>query len=310
MRILVYDKNPQRYVEALREAGVEDEITAADDAQEAREAMGETEVLLGWQVPPGLLSRAPRLRWIQSTGVGIDDIVRSPIPPTVTVTHVLAEHYGREITQYVFAELLYRVRDLHRVRRLQAERSWEPFLTGTLAGQKLGVAGLGAIGSEIARVGRAFHMEITGLSRTGDGRGVVERAYTPRDWIPFVSDLDVLVLILPLTRETRHQVDASVLSAMKPSSLLVNVGRGAVVDEAALVEALRAGRPAGAILDVFETEPLPRESPLWNLPGVTLEPHMAGPSHVDEVTAFFVKNLERYRTGEPLLGRVDLSRQY
>ncbi len=309
--ILVYARGgAEHYAEAVRRAVPTAVVRAASDPAAARAAVPDAEILLSWRLPHELYALAARLRWVQCLGAGVEDIVAAAeLPRSVAVTRIV-DQFGVSIAEYVFAELLARVRDLERVRAQQAERLWRPFVAERLAGRTLGVAGLGSIGREVVRKGRAFDMRVLGLSRTAAPDGLVDRHFGPDAWTAFVRELDYLVLVLPLTPQTRGVVGAEVLAAMRPGSVLVNVGRGAVVDEAALVEALRAGRPGGAVLDVFETEPLPPESPLWSLPGVTVSPHISGPSRTDEVAAFFLDNLARFERGEPLAGLVERERGY
>jgi glyoxylate/hydroxypyruvate reductase A len=309
--ILVYARGAaEHYAEAVRRAVPTAVVRAASDPAAARAALPDAEILLSWRLPHELYALAARLRWVQCLGAGVEDIVAAAeLPRSVAVTRIV-DQFGAAIAEYVFAELLARVRELERVRAQQAERLWRPFVAERLAGRTLGVAGLGSIGREVVRKGRAFDMRVFGLSRTAAPDGLVDRHFGPDAWAAFVRDLDYLVLALPLTPQTRAVVGAEVLAAMRPGSVLVNVGRGALVDEAALVEALRAGRPGGAVLDVFEREPLPPESPLWSLPGVTVSPHISGPSRTDEVAAFFLDNLARFERGEPLAGLVERERGY
>jgi glyoxylate/hydroxypyruvate reductase A len=185
-------------------------------------------------------------------------------------------------------------------------------VAGTLAGQTLGVAGLGSVGAEVVRKGRAFDMHVYGLSRTGARANLVARHFTPDRWLDFVAELDVLVLTLPRTPQTEGAVDARVLDAMKPGALLVNVGRGLIVDEAALIAALESGRLGGAALDVFPIEPLPADSPLWRMPGVFVSPHCAdaSPQSLDRGFLILLDNLERFARGRPLRNVVDRQQGY
>lgn len=309
--VLVYARSgAERYADAIRKAAPGLDVRAAADCAQARRLLPDAEVLVSWRLPPELYAEATRLRWVQSLGAGVEDIAGAEtLKASVAVTRIV-DQFGVSIAEYVFAELLARVRRLDVVRRQQADRRWQPFVADRLAGRTLGVAGLGSIGREVVRKGRAFDMRVVGLSRTAAAAGLVDRHFGPDAWVEFVRDLDVLVLTLPLTPATRGVVGAGVLAAMRPESVLVNVGRGALVPEAALVAALGAGRPGGAVLDVFETEPLPPENPLWRMPGVTVSPHVSGPSRTDEVVAFFLDNLGRFERGEPLVGRVDMERGY
>ena len=308
--ILVYARDPEPIAEALRRRGVQDPIATAANAETARKRIPDAEVLFSWRLPPDLYALGRRLRWVQSMGAGVEDIVAaSAMPEGVVITRIV-DQFGVSISEYVMGELLSRVRRMDEVRAMQRDRRWGHFVAGSLEGRTVGVAGLGSIGREVVRKARAFDMRVYGLSRTGTSAGLVDRHFGPDAWEAFVRDLDVLVLTLPLTPETAGAVGPKVLAAMRPESVLVNVGRGALVPEAALIDALRRGRPGGAILDVFEREPLPSDSPLWDMQGVTVTPHVSGPSRTEDVTDFFVANFERLRRGEPLVGVVDRQAGY
>ncbi|HEY8686447.1 MAG TPA: D-2-hydroxyacid dehydrogenase [Chloroflexota bacterium] len=285
-------------------------VLAASTPEEARPLTGDVDILFGASFPIELFASAPHLHWIQSMNAGVEELVAAEsIPPTVTVTRVI-DQFGKPIAEYVFAECLAHVRDLDRTRTGQRERHWDHFIAGTLEGKTLGVAGLGSIGREIVRKGRAFDMTVFGSSRTGVAAGIVDRHFGPEDWLEFVADVDVLVLTLPRTTQTEGVISRSVLAAMRPDSMVINVGRGALIDEGALIDFVRSGRIGGAILDVFQQEPLPTDNPFWSTPNVTVTPHISGPSTVDGVCRFFLANLHRYLTGDPLLGVVDRARGY
>lgn len=285
-------------------------VLTASTAEEAGPLIGDAEILFGAGFPTELMASAAHLRWVQSINAGINELVAAEaIPDTVTLTRIVGQ-FGTPIAEYVFAECLAHVRELERTRTAQRERRWDHFVAGTLAGKTLGVAGLGSIGREIVRKGRAFDMQVYGLSRSGTAAGIVDRHFGPNDWLEFAAGVDVLVLTLPWTAETAGVIARSVLAAMRPDSLLVNVGRGALIDDEALIEAAREGRIGGAVLDVFQHEPLPADHPLWSTPNIIVTPHISGPSTVDGVSQFFLANLQRYLAGEPLLGVVDRVRGY
>lgn len=287
------------------------DLLIASNSGEAEAVIGDVEIVLtAARFPLDLFAHAPRLRWVQSINAGIEDLVQAAeLAPDVALTRIV-DQFGGPIAEYVFAEVLARVRRIDLLREAQRQREWVHITPGTLAGKTLGVAGLGSIGREVAQVGMAFNMRTYGLSRTPQHAGLVERHFTPDAWPEFAADVDVLVLTLPHTPETAGVVDARILGAMKPDALLVNVGRGALVVEDDLAAALQAGRPGGAILDVFQQEPLPADSPLWTLPGVTITPHISGPSILEDVGDFFLANLHRYMQGEPLVGLVNRAAGY
>lgn len=306
---LIYSRHPQEFASWLVDHQLPGSIVTASTAEEAEEHLAGVEVLLSWHFPDDLFTRAPKLRWVQSLGAGVEDLVASRLSRDVIVTRVV-DQFGGPIAEYVFGELLARVGEHDRLRTMQARREWGHFMPGTLAGKTLGVAGLGSIGGEIVRKGRAFDMRVYGLSRIGERAGTVDRHFTADAWDLFVRELDALVLTLPLTPETDGVVNAPVLAALRPTAILVNVGRGRLVVEADLIRALEDRRLGGAILDVFEREPLPPDNPLWTHPSVTVTPHISGPSTVEGVGSLFLENMHRYLAGRDLLGVVDRSRGY
>lgn len=310
-RVLIFSPHSAgEYRDWLSDRVTETRFVAAHTTAEATALVKDADVLFTSRLTEDLVRAGDRLRWVQSMNAGIEDLVAlSRIRPEIVMTRVVGE-FGSSIGEYVFAELLARVRDLDRTRDAQQKRRWDRFVAGTLRDRTLGVAGLGSIGAEIVRKGRAFDMPVHGLSRTAAGAALVDRHYRPDQWPEFVAGVDVLVLTLPHTAQTEGVVDARVLAAMQPHAVLVNVGRGALVDEEALLNALRLGSIAGAVLDVFREEPLPSTSPLWTEPHTVVTPHISGPSTVPGVGHFFADNLLRWQTGQPLAGLIDVARGY
>lgn len=307
--LLIYSRDAADYARLLAGLNYPGEILACSDPAEGLRLAPRAEIMLVWRAPAGLFRAAPRLRWAQSLGAGVEDLVVADIPDGVVVTRVV-DLFGSYIAEYVFGHLLHRTLDIPRVRAQQAARRWEHFRIGLLRGQRIGVAGLGSIGLEVVRKARAFDMEVWGLSRGGAPVEGVARVFRPEQRREFVAGLDVLAIVLPRTEGTERLFGAAEFAAMRAGALIVNCGRGAVLDEPALVDALRSGRLGGAILDVFTEESLPPDSPLWSLPNVTVTPHISGPSVPDEVAAFFMANFRRFAAGEPLVGIVDRGRGY
>lgn len=306
--MLVYAQETESYIEALRQVAPDADIHGASSLEEAEPFIAETEVLFAWGLQPAVLARMPRLRWIQWLGAGVDLIV-GQLPADVTLTRVVGA-FSTVMAEHVFAYLLALRRGVFEMRALQEEHIWRKVTGLSLRGQRLGVAGLGSIGAEVARVGRAFGMEIWGLSRTQQGLDVCDRHFVPSQMRAFAAGLDALVLVLPATPETNGIIDRDVLAAMREGSILINVGRGSAVVERDLAEALREGRPAMAQLDVFEREPLPEDSPLWDLPNCFISAHCSGPSEPRLVRTFAAANLKRFLAAQPLVGVVDLQRGY
>jgi len=282
---------------------------------ESEEAVAEriecADVILGSiSFPARLLPRARRLKWIQVTGVGVDGfLAQGGLPAGVLLTRVDAS-FGDRIAEYVIGHLLALTQCLRDVHEAQAARRWEPMTVECIKGWTMGIAGTGSIGRAIAERARGMGMRTVGLSRTARDLRGFEACYGPDRLAEFLSGLDVVVLCLPLTRETRGLIGRKALARMKQSAILVNVARGAIVDEAALIDALREKRIRAAILDVFSEEPLPEDSLLWTMEDVTITSHHSGLNIPRDIIEHFLANLARFRSGEPLHGLVDPERGY
>ncbi|WP_237562846.1 D-2-hydroxyacid dehydrogenase [Bacillus dakarensis] len=271
-----------------------------------------TEIILAWQFPTSLLSQpiASSVRWFQAMGAGVNDLAADKtIPKKITITRIV-DQFGTYISEYVMTFLLDIVKNGARMRKSQDVKKWDPFLSDTLKGKTIGVAGLGSIGAEIVRKARVFDMNVYGLSHSGKNAALVDIHFVPNQWKEFVRELDYLVLILPLTDSTYHVVNKELLLEMKPSACLINVGRGALINESDLLTVMHSGHLHAAVLDVFETEPLPKEHDFWSMQNVFVTPHLSGPSTIDDVSSYFIKNLQLYMNNQPLHGLVDRHRGY
>ena len=202
--------------------------------------------------------------------------------------------------------------DVRRLLRDQQARRWQTRSTPPLAGRTLGVIGLGAIGGEIARRGAAARMRVLGIRRTPAPMPGVEEVFPPSALLAVLPRCDFVVVVVPRTRMTEHLIGRAELAAMTPQSALINIARGGVVDETALIEALGRRQIAGAILDVFDREPPPANSAFWDLDNVILTPHMAGEpaDYVRRMTEIFAENYRRWRSGQPLMNAIDLQLGY
>jgi phosphoglycerate dehydrogenase-like enzyme len=284
----------------------------------------DTEVLCSNTVPAHWRTLAPRLRWLQFPGAGIDSLASTGLlnaDSGVIVTTAAGIH-ATIISEYVFGSMLMFNWNWPQMVRLQDEHVWARSATWyhlgghELAGQTLGIVGLGNIGRRIAQLGHAFGMHILGTRRSthnqGDRESDVDQLFIPEQLHELLDLSDYVVISVPLTRETEKLIGETELRMMRRNAYLVNIARGRVIDEQALIRALREGWIAGAGLDVTEEEPLPSESPLYAMPNVILTPHISGNSaHYDtRLAALFAENLKRYRNGQQLRNRYDPSRGY
>ncbi len=283
-------------------------LTAHGEAQ-VRERLPDADILFAWEFPMDLLPLATRLRWFQVMGAGLERLAGACVPDGVVVTNMKGI-FGTAMAEYALAYMLMHSQGIRRILRQQEQRSWEEFEPALLAGATAGVIGLGSIGQEIARRSAAFDMRVIGVNRRGEPIDCVERTYTVSDIEQFLPECDFLVSVVPQTAETTGLLSAERLKLLKPSCFYINIGRGNIVDLQALQAALETGQLAGAALDVFPTEPLPQDHPIWSAPNVVITPHISGVNRPDDVTGVFLNNLTRYLAGEPLRNIVDLARGY
>jgi phosphoglycerate dehydrogenase-like enzyme len=262
-----------------------------------------------------VLTLAPKVGWIHSRSAGLDSVTSSALAATAAVMTNGRGVFSRSLAEWVIGALLYFVKDFPRLERNRRRGVWEVFEPDDLAGRTLGIVGYGDIGRAIAERARPLGVRVLALRRrpalTGQDEGVDE-TLPPSELVTLVKRSDDVVVTLPLTDDTRGFVGEAAIAAMKPTGVLVNVGRGPVIDEPALVRALQHKRIRGAALDVFENEPLPDGHPLYGLDNLLLSPHCADntPGWLEGAMRAFVRNLERYRRGEPLENVVDKTLGY
>jgi phosphoglycerate dehydrogenase-like enzyme len=307
--VLVYHAD-RRYAELVRvpKRGVSVHIAATPS--EAAGAVTDAEILYAWKFPPQLYAKAGRLKWLQVMGAGVDWALVPELPEHVQITRAPGV-FGPWMAEYVLAWCLWVTQRLKPYRDAQRQRRWDDHvLPERLSGKTLTIVGLGDIGRDIARAARGLGMRVLGVSRRGRPVREATRMYPVSAMTRALREADFVVLLLPLTPETRGIIGADALAAMKSTAWLINIARGAVADEGALLAALEQRRIAGAVLDVFDREPLPPSHPLWKMDNVVVTPHISGPSTADALTPVFNDNLARYLAGRPLRHVVDRRRGY
>jgi phosphoglycerate dehydrogenase-like enzyme len=303
------DPSPQGAVEDLAR------FEHVPDPHDLEGVAAGADVVLAWGGRRRLLAQVPtmpRLRWIQSTSAGVEDLADPVLDQRGVVLTNMAGIFDAALAESVLGFLLaFSARILEDAR--VAPGDWPQDPVRRLAGTTALVVGAGSIGTEVGRLLRAAGLTVRAIARTPrPADEVFEAVAGPDDLVGELALADHVVNALPLTPRTRRVFDVRAFAAMKPEAVFVNIGRGATVDEPALVRALDEGRIAGAALDVFETEPLPPESPLWRMPNVLVSPHRAG-DHVGweaDVVGLFVDNLRRFVAGEPLRNVVDVGLGY
>lgn len=279
--------------------------------------LAEVEVIYGLRFPRDVIARAPRLKWMQTMSAGVNwhlDNIAGLRESPVILTSVSGIH-ATPISEFVFELMLMFVKQAPLCFQQKQSKQWQRYTPTVLRFKTVGIVGLGNIGREIARLAKAFGMKVMATRRSA--KRVTRARYVdtvfPRQQLgELLSGSDFVVIALPLTSETNRLIGEKELRAMKPNAYLINIGRGGIVDEEALIRALDEKWVAGAGLDVFATEPLPTDSRLWELPNVIFSPHVAG-SMEDynlKATELFCENLKRYLNGKRLLNVVNKKRGY
>ena len=300
------------------------ELEAQTARSELDEAMAQAEVLFGfwgpalvemYPTPDAVRQQASHLRWVQLTSAGVDRAARSGLLESDLMLTSASGLHATPIGEYVLCLMLMFCKGANRFVRAQDRREWVRYMPQELYGKTVGIVGLGHIGAEVGRLAKAFGCRVLGIRRSVTTRmndELVDELLPPSDLPALLSESDFVVVAVPLTSETRQLIGEAELRAMKPTGVLINIARGAAVDEAALVRALKEGWIAGAGLDVFEQEPLAPESELWGMENVIMSPHISGGTEIynQRAVGIFCENLRRYLAGEPLMNLADAKRGY
>jgi phosphoglycerate dehydrogenase-like enzyme len=310
-RLLILSPDAAKYTSLIGASDLQQlEIVTANDAASASTSIASCNIILGEPLLVSeVLESAKRLEWVQSSWAGVDHFCQPGLRRDYVLTGVKGI-FGPLISEYVMTYLFALERRVFTMRSNQAEKHWQPLSYRPSREIVLGIIGLGSIGRHLARSARHFGIRVTGLNRSGRPCDDVEKVYTADDLAEFFEEPDYVVLTLPDTPQTRHFINADVLKMMKSSAVLMNVGRGSTINEADLVNALRQGIIGGAVLDVFETEPLGQDNPLWQLPGVYVTPHNAATSFPEEIAGIFVDNYQRFLQKKALRHVIDFDLGY
>lgn len=288
------------------------EIVALSDEDAFVAALPDMEVLFTFRPPAGHWALGERLRLVQLSGAGVDGVLPAPdLSDDVALCNALGIHLP-EMSEFVLGMVMALHLQVPRLLIQQRSHEWSWVLHPALAGRRAVVVGLGHIGEAIAHQLAANGLRVDGVRRSGDPVEGIDRVLPTSRLAEVLEGADVLVVVAPLTDETRGLIGADELALLAPGALLVDVSRGGITSADAVVEALGTGRLGGAALDVFETEPLPADSALWDVPGLIVTPHIAaiGPDYLDRLVGVLAENVRRLEEGDDLLHVVDRARGY
>jgi phosphoglycerate dehydrogenase-like enzyme len=318
-KLLILAQDETKYRALIEEARLANLELATQPAEDVDIVLGEPSRI------KAALASLPALSWVQSIWAGIEPLVGPASRRDYVLTNA-REVFGGLISEYVIGYLLAHERKIFQKLEAQKNKHWDESDTGTLQGKTIGLLGVGSIGAEVARTAKFFGMNVRGYTQGSETSKQVDEYFHPLEsdsllsgaqtqqqvavLQSFANGLDYLVSILPNTMDTRKVVNADLLNALPAHALVINVGRGAAVDESALMEALNQNKIAGAVLDVFEQEPLPKEHPYWKTPNLLMTFHTAAISLPEDITKIFIENYKLFNKGEPLKYQVDFERGY
>lgn len=287
-----------------------DGLAVTKNAAEALALGNDFDIVFGEPIlVRNVLAALPDLRWVHSIWAGVEPLLDPSLRRDYVLTNTRGVFSGL-ISEFVFGYLFFHERQILQRFQAQQEKRWDRSKAGSLHGKTIGLLGVGSIGAHLAQTAKHFGMTVRGYTRSSESCRAVD-AYYHGDALPdFATGLDYLVSVLPNTPATRQIVGASLLGRLPAHAVFLNVGRGAAVDESALISALDQNRLAMAVLDVFEQEPLPPDHPFWQTPNLFMTFHTAALSTPADLTRVFVENYHRYINGQPLLHLVDFERGY
>jgi len=314
LKILVYYHIPaylKRYEKLLKEARKDLHFLICKDKRQIEQAIEKADIIFsGHTFPVGLVAKAKNLKWIQSISAGVENFVLSDvIPPHVILTKVKGIH-GPIMSEYVLGYILAINLNMKGAFENQKKRDWPYYVPETIRAKTVGVMGLGSVGAYIAYKLHLAGAEVIGLEEQEKRLPYVSQEYSISEIEQFLGRSDFVVMALPLTNRTQGIFGEKEFSMMKESAYFINVSRGALVQEQALIKALKEGQIAGAVLDVFNEEPLPRDHALWDLDNVIITPHISGPSIPEDIVKIFIENLRRFEENKKLMGIVDRRNGY
>ncbi|MDO8755063.1 MAG: D-2-hydroxyacid dehydrogenase [Anaerolineales bacterium] len=320
-KLLILSKHETQYRALIEKARLPDLIFESTPTPEIDIVFGEPNLI------KDALASLPALSWAQANWAGVEPLLDPAVRRDYTLRVTNARGvFGGLMSEYVFGYLLAHERKIIQRAQAQQSKQWDSSTTGTLRGKIIGLLGVGSIGAEVARTAKFFGMTVRGYTRVSETSTHVDRYFHPletnsllsstqvQEQAPalqsFANGLDYLVSILPNTKETRKIINAGLLNALPSHALFINVGRGQAVDESALIEALNQNKIAGAVLDVFEQEPLPKDHPFWSTPNLLMTFHTSAPSLPEDIAKLFIENYLLFNAGKPLKYQVDFERGY
>ncbi len=302
-KLLILAELADQYRTLVEEAQLPDLVIESAPTSEIDIVLGEPSRI------KAALASLPALSWSQSIWAGVEPLLDPASRRDYILTNARGV-FGGLMSEYILGYLLAYERRIFQRLEDQKNKRWDDSDTGTLRGKTIGLLGVGSIGADVARTAKFFGMTVRGYTMGSETSSDVDKYYHGNDLLDFATGIDYLVNILPNTKDTRKIINADLLNILPSHALVINVGRGPAVDESALLEALHQNKIAGAVLDVFEKEPLPKDHPFWTTPNLLITFHTAAPSLPEDIAKIFIENYKLFIEGKPLKYQVDFEKGY
>ncbi len=302
-KLLILSESSEKYKSLIEEAQMPDLVIESNPTPEIDILLGEPSRI------KAALASLPALVWSQSIWAGVEPLLDPASRRDYILTNARGV-FGGLMSEYIFGYLLAHERKIFQRLEDQKNKRWDDSDTGTLRGKTIGILGVGSIGAEVARTAKFFGMNVRGYTFSSAASSDVDKYYHGNNLPEFAHGLDYLINILPNTKDTRKIINADLLNALPPHALFINVGRGSAVDESALLNALNQNKIAGAVLDVFEQEPLPQDHPFWTTPNLLITFHTAAPSFAEDIAKLFIENYKLFIESKPLKYQVSFEKGY
>ncbi len=302
-KLLVLTKYPNEYRIWIEKANLPDLEFVSHPTANCEIAFGEPNRIRD------ALAALPNLKWAQSIWAGVEPLLDISMRQDYTLTNARGV-FGGLMSEFVFGHLLFHEKKIGLHLQMQKEKRWDHADSGMLRGKTIGLLGVGSIGAHLAEMAKHFGMKVRGYTLGSETSKQVDQYYHGDQLLEFASGLDYLVSVLPRTKDTNKIVDENLLNALPPHAIFINVGRGNVVDESALMDSLNQKKIAAAVLDVFEKEPLPEDHPFWSTPNLQMTFHTAALSYPEDLAKVFIENYRLFVQGKPLIYQVDFEQGY
>jgi len=313
-KVLVYYHKPEyldKYKELIEKSRKDIVLLMCKNNEEIAKYIGEADIIFsGSTFPVHFLRKAKKLKWIQSMSAGVENFTSSGlIEPNIILTKIKGV-FGPIMSEYVIGHIFAITQNIKNIYDNKRNKIWKPFVVDSIRNATIGIMGLGSVGAYIAYRLHLLEVNVIAIDEQEKRLPYIDQEYLIDDLYDFLVKPDFLIITLPLTNKTRNLIGENEFNIMKKNIYIFNISRSGIVQTKALIKALKSKKISGAVLDVFDKEPLPKDHELWTLDNVTITPHISGPSLPEDMVKVFLDNLVRFEKNKKLKGIVDLKKEY